>query len=199
MVRKPPTLNHMKRSKSRAPRIALALAGGGPLGAIYEIGALCALDEALDGLHFNRLHHYVGVSAGGFIAAGLASAIHSRMALGMKDYERAYRAADIVRIEPDHRDPQLYLANTFSYSQRRRLAQHAYRQTRALLRGGCDALSGKLEPHGVRLRMDVLRDRRRHRLAAPGGASRLAEARASLRQGLDDLGHALRPGMHATR
>jgi predicted acylesterase/phospholipase RssA len=34
------------------PRIALALAGGGPLGAIYEIGALCALDESLQGLSF---------------------------------------------------------------------------------------------------------------------------------------------------
>ena len=55
------------------PRIGLALAGGGPLGAIYEIGALCALQEALDGVDFNDLSGYVGVSAGGFIAAGLAN------------------------------------------------------------------------------------------------------------------------------
>ncbi len=48
------------------------------MGAIYEIGALCALDEALEGLDFNRLHHYVGVSAGGFIAAGLANGITPR-------------------------------------------------------------------------------------------------------------------------
>ena len=68
----------MKSRKSTAPKIALALAGGGPLGAIYEIGALCALDEALEGLDFNRLHHYVGVSAGGFIAAGLANGITPR-------------------------------------------------------------------------------------------------------------------------
>lgn len=40
----------MRTRKSSTPKIALALAGGGPLGAIYEIGALCALDEALDGL-----------------------------------------------------------------------------------------------------------------------------------------------------
>ena len=53
----------------------MALAGGGPLGAIYEIGALCALQESLKGIHFNRLQHYVGVSAGGFIAAGLANGI----------------------------------------------------------------------------------------------------------------------------
>ena len=59
--------------RTPAPRIGLALAGGGPLGAIYEIGALCALDESLDGLDFTQLHGYVGVSAGGFIAAGLAN------------------------------------------------------------------------------------------------------------------------------
>jgi predicted acylesterase/phospholipase RssA len=55
--------------------MALALAGGGPLGAIYEIGALMALSEALDGFDFNDLDAYVGVSAGGFIAAGLANGL----------------------------------------------------------------------------------------------------------------------------
>ena len=58
----------------RKARIGLALAGGGPLGAIYEIGALCALDEALVGLELTQLSGYVGVSAGGFVAAGLATA-----------------------------------------------------------------------------------------------------------------------------
>ena len=60
---------------TRQPRTALALAGGGPLGAVYEIGALMALSEALDGLDFNDLDIYVGVSAGGFIAAGLANGL----------------------------------------------------------------------------------------------------------------------------
>lgn len=54
-------------------KIGLALAGGGPEGAIYEIGALRALDEVLDGVDFNNLHAYVGVSAGGFLAANLAN------------------------------------------------------------------------------------------------------------------------------
>ena len=60
---------------SSSPKIALALAGGGPLGAIYEIGTLTALAESLDGLDFNELDIYVGVSAGGFIAAGLANGL----------------------------------------------------------------------------------------------------------------------------
>jgi predicted acylesterase/phospholipase RssA len=53
----------------------LALAGGGPLGGIYEVGALIALAEALEGLDFNELDVYVGVSSGGFVAAGLANGI----------------------------------------------------------------------------------------------------------------------------
>ena len=398
----------MTSRKPTAPRIALALAGGGPLGAIYEIGALCALDEALEGLDFNQLHHYVGVSAGGFIAAGLAngitprelcaafiqndsgtgdvfdpswlmvpayseffrrgamlprlaasalwgatlgrksllhsigrlgpslptgifsneqidlrlaqlfsrpgrtndfrrlktrltlvatdldtgeaapfgrrgfshvpiskavqassalpglfppveidgrhyvdgalkktlhasvaleegmdlmlclnplvplqagemamprisdgglpavlsqtfrSLIHSRMALGMKHYERAYPGTDIVLFEPDHGDPELHLANTFSYRQRRHLAEHAYQQTRAALRTGGKTLVAKLARHGIGLRVDVLADRRRL-VALPGPASRVAAAMASLQNALDDLGQALQPRLGRAR
>lgn len=57
------------------PRIGLALGGGGPLGGIYEIGALRALDEALDGLDFNDVDVYVGVNAGSFVAANLANQV----------------------------------------------------------------------------------------------------------------------------
>ncbi len=62
-------------SQNGSGGVGLALAGGGPLGAIYEIGTLNALAEALDGLDFNDLDCYVGVSAGGFIAAGLANGL----------------------------------------------------------------------------------------------------------------------------
>ena len=57
----------------QAPRIGLAIAGGGPIGAMYELGALRALDEACDGLDLTRLDCYVGVSSGAFFAAGLAN------------------------------------------------------------------------------------------------------------------------------
>jgi NTE family protein len=60
-------------SKVRSPRIGLALAAGAPEGAIYEIGALRALDEALDGIDFNNMYIYVGVSAGAFLCANLAN------------------------------------------------------------------------------------------------------------------------------
>ena len=56
-------------------RIGLALAGGGPAGAVYEIGALYALEECLQGIDFADLSIYVGVSAGAFIAAALANGV----------------------------------------------------------------------------------------------------------------------------
>lgn len=55
--------------------VGLALAGGGPAGSIYEIGALRALDEALDGIDLNNIPIYVGVSAGAFISSCLANGI----------------------------------------------------------------------------------------------------------------------------
>lgn len=61
------------RIKSSGKRFGLALAGGGPLGGIYEVGVLAALDEALDGLDLHEMEVYVGVSAGAFIAANLAN------------------------------------------------------------------------------------------------------------------------------
>ncbi|WP_302175030.1 patatin-like phospholipase family protein [uncultured Hydrogenophaga sp.] len=367
-------MNTPRRSRSRKapPRLALALAGGGPLGAIYEIGALCALDACMPGLDLNRCDHYVGVSAGGFIAAGLAngmtprelrdafiddrpgpqsfdpswllkpawgelagraarvpgltasalqawllqgksftsaferlgaalptgvldneaihrqierlfslpgrtndfrqlgpkltlvateldsgeaapfgrpgwdhvpisraiqasaalpglfppvcidgqhyvdgalkktvhasvaledgidlliclnplvpfqavpdaprrrgipalvegglpavmsqtfrSMIHSRLALGFKHYERAYPDTDILLIEPDQRDAELFFANTFSYSQRRELAEHAFQQTRRLLLVRADELAPRLARHGVALDRAALSD-----------------------------------------
>jgi len=57
------------------PSIGLALAGGGPEGAVYEIGALRALEEAIPDLDLNELHIYVGVSAGSFVAACLANGL----------------------------------------------------------------------------------------------------------------------------
>ena len=48
---------------------------GRPFGAIYEIGALMALQESLEGVDFNDLDVYVGVSAGSFLAAALANGI----------------------------------------------------------------------------------------------------------------------------
>ena len=115
------------------------------------------------------------------------SLIHSRMELGMKHYANQYPATDIVLIEPDHRDPELYLANTFSYSQRRHLAEHAYQQTREWLRSDTTGLSAKLQRHGIRLHHAALDDAKRHLHQPARAASRIGSSIASLRKSLDDL------------
>ena len=396
----------------KKPRIALALAGGGPLGAIYEIGALCALDESLDGLSMNELDAYVGVSAGGFIAAGLANGlsprdicasfienvgeehdifkpsvlirpawgeiasrlasvpvlaaqasyrylftrrslssaferlgralpsgffsnamideqlrrqfsapgrtndfrrlkrrlvlvatdldsgdpapfgqpgldhvpiskavqasaalpglfppveiegryyvdgalkktlhasvlleenvdlllclnplvpfnsseaprhkvmssgderipklvdgglpvvlsqtfrtmIHSRLELGMKAYEHKHPGTTILLFEPDQRDPEMFLANTFSYSQRRVVAEHAYQQTRQMLRARRGELSAQLAPHGVTIKDAILDDHRRTLVSRHAPRTRSAWALQRLEGVLNDLEHAL--------
>lgn len=64
---------HSARTRGSGGRIGLAIAGGGPIGGMYELGALRAMDEAMDGLDPTRLDCYVGVSSGAFLAAGLAN------------------------------------------------------------------------------------------------------------------------------
>jgi NTE family protein len=72
----------------RSPRIGLALAAGAPEGAVYEIGALRALDEAIDGLDLNHLFIYVGVSAGAIIGANLANDLTTaQMCRGIVSHE----------------------------------------------------------------------------------------------------------------
>ncbi len=67
-----------KRKRVNRDPAGLALAGGGPLGGIYEVGALVALDEALCGLRLNDCDVFVGVSSGAFFASGLANGLTPR-------------------------------------------------------------------------------------------------------------------------
>ena len=108
----------------------------------------------------------------------------------MQGYERSHPDTDIVLFEPDDHDAQMFLANTFSYSQRRALAEHAYQQTRRLLRSRRDALNRRLGRHGVRIDDAVLGDPRR-RLVAPAASTRPVPALARLDHVLDDLERAL--------
>ena len=119
--------------------------------------------------------------------------IHSRLELGMKGYDASHPGTDVLLFEPDHRDPAMFLANTFGYSQRRRLAEHAYQRTRADLRSRRSALQARLRPP----RPGAGRRRaRRHRAHAAGGtppAAQPASARTLRRldEVLDDLEQAL--------
>src|SRR5271165_5975237 len=79
--------------RRRRGKVGIALAGGGPLGGIYEIGALLALDEALKGVTLTTCDVYVGVSSGAFVAAGLANGISP------------HEMHDMFILDRSHRDP----------------------------------------------------------------------------------------------
>ena len=83
------------RSRPR-PRVALALAGGGVIGGMYEVGALAALEERLNGSG-SGFDVYVGCSAGSVVASLLANGV---------------RAAEIYRIlDQDLADPLNFRRN----------------------------------------------------------------------------------------
>lgn len=56
-------------------RMALVLTGGGVTGAMYEIGCLAALEDALGGFSASEFDVYVGTGAGATIAAVLAGGV----------------------------------------------------------------------------------------------------------------------------
>lgn len=68
-----PGLRVAKSLQPEAGKNALVLAGGGVAGAIYELGALKAVDELLVERTVNDFDIYVGTSAGALVAAGLAN------------------------------------------------------------------------------------------------------------------------------
>ena len=69
----PARARRASQQRAGACKLAIALAGGGPLGAFYEIGALHALGEAIVGRALTEFDAYVGVSSGALVAAGLAN------------------------------------------------------------------------------------------------------------------------------
>src|SRR5207253_5981518 len=68
----------MSRWRARSPRrIGLALAGGGVVGGMYEVGALAALEERLNGSG-RGFDVYVGCSAGSVVSSLLAGGVSAR-------------------------------------------------------------------------------------------------------------------------
>jgi len=91
----------MDDTAPKISKIGLALAGGGPVGGIYEAGAMAALAEALDGADLTNFDIYVGVSSGAFMAAAVAN--------GMKP---AQLARMLVEDESDEVfDPEMLLTH----------------------------------------------------------------------------------------
>lgn len=61
--------------RKQNPKIALVLAGGAVTGGAFKLGGLKALDDFLVNRKTNEFHTYIGLSAGGLLAAPLAAGI----------------------------------------------------------------------------------------------------------------------------
>jgi NTE family protein len=105
------------------------------------------------------------------------SLIHSRMKIGMERYRHDYPDADIVLFEPQKDDREMFFTNVFSYTGRKRLCEHAYRQTRADLLRRAHELEPVLARHGMALDMEVLKDEER----GTGGATAAVALPAAIR------------------
>ncbi len=90
------------------------------------------------------------------------SIIHSRMRIGMSQYDKAYGDAKVVLFEPDRHDSRMFFTSVFSYSNRTNVCQHAYQTTRRDLRLRREELEPVLTAHGITIRDGVLDDKGRH-------------------------------------
>ena len=165
---------------------------------VFAINPLVPFDAS-----HSEHHHVLGsgeraiprLVAGGLpvvLSQTFRSLIHSRSELGLMGYERSHPGTDIVLVQPDQRDPTMFLANTFGYRQRRELAEHAYQRTLADLRTRRATLAPVLARHGLALDAAVLDDPRRSLFGrARPLPTRAARAVARLGSVLDDLERAL--------
>src|SRR6202142_3968216 len=83
------TLGSALKPRAGRPKLGIALAGGGPLGFFYELGALHALSEVIEGRALTQFDVYVGVSSGSLIAAALASGFDTAAMCAMFLYDES--------------------------------------------------------------------------------------------------------------
>jgi predicted acylesterase/phospholipase RssA len=117
--------------------------------------------------------------------------IHSRMKVGMDRYRHLHPGVDVVLFEPTRDDADMFFANVFSYSSRKKLCEHAYQRTRQDLYRRRHELAPILERHGISLNLAVLRDHERSLLTHEEGIPQGSTERA-LEIALEDLGHWLK-------
>ncbi len=83
------TIEPASRRQAGRAKLAIALAGGGPLGFYYQLGALHALGEAIEGRNLTEFDVYVGVSSGSLLAAALASGFDTTAMCAMFLYDES--------------------------------------------------------------------------------------------------------------
>jgi predicted acylesterase/phospholipase RssA len=100
------------------------------------------------------------------LAQTFRAIIHSRMKVGMEKYRRQYPRADVLLFEPEREDADMFFANIFSYSHRKRLCEAAYHKTRQRLLAQRESIEPLLARQGIRLDIDRLNEPHRSIQAA---------------------------------
>ncbi len=118
--------------------------------------------------------------------------VHSRMTVGMDRYAKEFPDADVVLFEPAQDDAVIFFANIFSYADRRRLADHAYRHTLAELRRRADEFGPVLRRHGIELDRAILADFDKGLPSTPSQTGALWDSVAPLERTLGRLEKAMR-------
>jgi len=114
--------------------------------------------------------------------------IQSRMEAGFRKYYTSHPFADLVLLEPDRSDEEVFFTNIFSYASRQTLCEHAYQVTRRDLLARGSKLNKVLKKRGMSLNMELLRDKERSLEDSIGeGQSSHAALARGLSSVLDDL------------
>jgi len=121
------------------------------------------------------------------LSQSLRTIIHSRVEIGMTNYAKTYPDADILLFEPSQEDAEMFFTNLFSTSSRRRMCESAYQQTREMLWRNREEIGRRLERHGLRLKVQVLRDTSLTLVRQPAQPKKDRFATARLEDTLDSL------------
>jgi len=149
----------------------------------------------IDAKHLNTQGPIQQLIAGGLpliMSQTFRALIQSRMEAGFKKYYLSHLAADLLLVEPDRGDEEIFFTNIFSYASRKALCEHAYQVTRQDLYARRDEIGPMLEKRGMSLRLDLLEDEERSLKQSIGEASSCHSSVArNLSHVLDDLDHLL--------
>jgi NTE family protein len=113
--------------------------------------------------------------------------LQSRMQIGLAKHAQQFPDVDQLIFEPNAQDGELFFTNAFSFANRERIAQIAYRNVLADLRERADTLGPQLAAHGLSLRADIIEDADRSILQGLRSHPRGTETTARLRRALDDV------------
>ena len=111
-----------------------------------------------------RLHQKSKLLKGGLplvLSQTFRSVVQSRLKSGLDKYHTQYPKADIILIEPYKDDELLFSTNLFSYSNRDKLCEYAYQQTRRQIREQIKEVQPILERHSYTINETNLYSRKR--------------------------------------